>query len=126
MHKNQLNNFCAHTHCTNLGLVGFSPRRFLGYANGPDCLASWYTINFSLGILLKAKWAVSLCWLPPAPTVRLLAHVHCKPTHFFFHSFIATISYSLKTSSYSVMKDWADEYHVWGTPTRSPSRSNSR
>ncbi len=24
------------------------------------------------------------------------------------------------------MKDWADKYHVWGPPTRSPSRSNSR
>ncbi len=59
-------------------------------------------------------------------TVRSLTHVHCKPTHFFFHSFIATMSYSLQTSFSSVMKDWADKYHVWGTPTRSPSRSNSR
>ncbi len=25
----------------------------------------------------------------------------------------------------SLMKDWADKCHVWGTPTRSPSRSNS-
>ncbi len=30
-------------------------------------------------------------------TVRLLTHVLCKPTHFFFHSFIATMSYSLQT-----------------------------
>ncbi len=59
-------------------------------------------------------------------TVRLLTHVFCKPTHFFFHSFIATMSYSLQTSFNSLMKDWADKYHVWGTPTRSPSRSNSR
>ncbi len=59
-------------------------------------------------------------------TVRLLTHVLCKPTHFFFHSFIATMSYSLQTSFNSVRKDWADKYHVWGTPTRSPSRSNSR
>ncbi len=59
-------------------------------------------------------------------TVRLLTHVLCKPTHFFFHSFKATMSYSLQTSFNSVMKDWADKYHVWGTPTRSPSRSNSR
>ncbi len=58
-------------------------------------------------------------------TVRLLTHVHCKPTHFFFHSFIATMSYSLQTSFTSVMKDWADIYHEWGTPTRSPSRSNA-
>ncbi len=59
-------------------------------------------------------------------TVRLLTHVLWKPTHFFFHSFIATMSYSLQTSFNSVMKDWADKCHVWGTPTRSPSRSNSR
>ncbi len=61
-----------------------------------------------------------------AYTVRLLTHVLCKPTHFFFHSFIATMSYSLQTSFNSLMKDCADKYHVWGTPTRSPSRSNSR
>ncbi len=57
---------------------------------------------------------------------RLLTHVLCKPTHFFFLAFIATMSFSLQTSFNSVMKDWADKYHVWGTPTRSPSRSNSR
>ncbi len=62
----------------------------------------------------------------PRPTVRLLTHVLCKLTHFFFHSFIATMSYSLQTSLNSLMKDWTDKYHVWGTPTRSPSRSNSR
>ncbi len=62
----------------------------------------------------------------PQYTVRLLTHAHCKPTHLFFHSFIATMSYPLQTSFNSVMKDWADKYHVWGTPTRSPSRSNSR
>ncbi len=61
-----------------------------------------------------------------AYTVRLLTHVLCKPTHFFFHLFIATMSYSLQTSFYSVMKDWADKYHVWDAPTRSPSRLNSR
>ncbi len=47
-------------------------------------------------------------------TVRLLTHVLCKPTHFFFHAFIATISYSLQTKFNSIMKDWADKYHVWG------------
>ncbi len=31
-------------------------------------------------------------------TVRLLTHVLCKTTHFFFHSFIATMSYSLQIS----------------------------
>ncbi len=59
-------------------------------------------------------------------TVRLLTHVLCKPTHFFFDSFIAIMSYYLQTSLNSLMKDWADKYHVWGTPTRSPSRSNSQ
>ncbi len=48
-------------------------------------------------------------------TVRWLTHVLCKPTQFFFHSFIATMPYSLQTSFYSVMKDWADKYHAWGT-----------
>ncbi len=43
------------------------------------------------------------------PTVRLLTHVLCKPTHFFFHPFIATMSYSLQTSFDSVMKDWVDK-----------------
>ncbi len=56
----------------------------------------------------------------------LPTHVLCKPTHFFFHSFIATMSYSLQTSFNSVVKDWADKYHVCGTPKRSPSRSISR
>ncbi len=59
-------------------------------------------------------------------TVRLLTLVLCKQTHFFFHSFIATMSYCLQTSFNSVMKDWADKYHVWGTSTRSPSRSKAR
>ncbi len=59
-------------------------------------------------------------------TVRLLTHVLCKPTHFLFHSFIAVMSYSLQTRFGIVTTDWADKYHVWGTPTRSPPRSNSR
>ncbi len=41
-------------------------------------------------------------------TVRMLTHVLCKPTHFIFHSFMATMSYSLQTSFNSVVKDWAD------------------
>ncbi len=45
-------------------------------------------------------------------TVHLLTHVLCKPTHFYFHSFIATISYSLQINLSGVMKDWADKYHV--------------
>ncbi len=45
-------------------------------------------------------------------TVRLLTHVPCKPTHFFFHSFITTMSFPLQTSFNSLMKDWADKYHV--------------
>ncbi len=59
-------------------------------------------------------------------TVRLLTHVLCKPTHFFFHLFIATMFYCPQTSFISVMNGWADKYHVCGAPTRSPSRSNSR
>ncbi len=42
-------------------------------------------------------------------TVRMLTHVLCKPTRFFFHSFIATMCYPLQTSFNSVMKDWADK-----------------
>ncbi len=59
-------------------------------------------------------------------TVRLLTHVLCKPTHFFFHSFMADMSYFLQTNFSSVMKDRSDKYHVRVTPTRSPSRPNSR
>ncbi len=55
-------------------------------------------------------------------TMRLLAHVLCKPTHFFFLSFKPTMPYSLQTSFNSVMKDMADKYHVRGAPTGSPSR----
>ncbi len=57
-------------------------------------------------------------------TVRLLTHVLCKRTHFFFHSFIANMSFSLQTSFNSVMKDWTDKYHVWGTPTRDNSNTH--
>ncbi len=49
-------------------------------------------------------------------TVRLLTHVPCKPTYFFFHSFIVTMSYSLQTSFNRVMEDWPVKYHVWGSP----------
>ncbi len=59
-------------------------------------------------------------------TVRLLTHVPCKPTHFFVHSFVATMSYSLQTSFYSGKEDWTDKFHVWDPPKRSSSRSNSR
>ncbi len=51
--------------------------------------------------------------------VRLLTHVLCKPKHFFLQLFIATISNYLQTSFNSVMNDWPDKYHVWGTPARS-------
>ncbi len=43
--------------------------------------------------------------------VRLLTQVNCKPTHFIFHSFTATIICSLQISFNSVLKDWADKYH---------------
>ncbi len=61
-----------------------------------------------------------------ACTERWLTHVLCKPNHFFFHSFIATMSYSLQTSFNNLTNDWADKNHVWGTPTGSTLRSNSR
>ncbi len=79
--------------------------------------------------LIKWSWLAELTPLYSnrhAYTVRLLTHVLCKPTHFVFPSLIAAMSYSLQTSLNSVMKDWADKWHVWGTPTRSPSRSISR
>ncbi len=78
-----------------------------------------------LSYLFK-EWNKEFIVLQVMLTVRLLTHVLCKPAHFFFHSFIATMSYPLQTSFISVMKGWADKYHVWGTPTRSPSRSNLR
>ncbi len=80
-----------------------------------------FFIKFETKLICFTK-NIGLCYC----TVRLLTHVLCKPTHFFFHSFIATMSYSLQTTFNSVMKDWADKYHVWGTPTRSPSKSSSR
>ncbi len=58
--------------------------------------------------------------------VRLRTHVLCNPTHFLFQLFIATMSNSRQTSFNRVIKDWPDKCHVWGIPTRSPSRSNSR
>ncbi len=58
-------------------------------------------------------------------TVRLLPHVLCKPTHFFFHSFIATMFYSLQTTFSSAMKDWAKNYHV-GVPPRSHLQGQTR
>ncbi len=42
-------------------------------------------------------------------TVRLLTHVLCKPTHFFFQLFRATTSNSLQTRFNRVMKDWPDK-----------------
>ncbi len=78
------------------------------------------------GLVCRTGHINVLVWMFSPYTVRLLTHVLCKPTHFFFHSFIATMPYSLQTSFNSLMKDWADKYHVWGTPTWSPSRSNSR
>ncbi len=96
-------------------------------------LKIWLTSVNMLLCRLKCCWRVRFlifcCCVGSWPrwtTVHLLTHVLCKPSPFFFHSFIATMSYSLQASFNSVMKDWADKYHVWGTPTRSPSRSNSR
>ncbi len=48
--------------------------------------------------------------LPIQGTVRLLTHVHCKPTHFFFLSFIATISYCLQTSFNSFQAEMMETF----------------
>ncbi len=58
--------------------------------------------------------------------VSVLTHVPRKPTHSFFQRFMATMSNFLQTSFNRVMKDWHDKYHVWGTPSRLPSRLISR
>ncbi len=47
-------------------------------------------------------------------------------TDTFLFSLIHTHHVLLSSFFSSVMKDWADKYHVWGTPTRSPPRSNSQ
>ncbi len=46
------------------------------------------------GSLTGSKTNIADVRANTASTVRLLTHVLCKPTHFFFHSFIATMSYS--------------------------------
>ncbi len=66
--------------------------------------------------MVTARLRKRLCLKPRTErinesTVRLLTNVHCKPTHFFFHSFIANMSYSLQTSFKSVIKDWADKWY---------------
>ncbi len=74
-------------------------------------------------------WSLWATYLFPfikyIPTVRLLTHVHCKPTHFFFHSFLATMSYTLQTSFNSLMKDWADKY-MYGVPPRGHLQGQTR
>ncbi len=55
---------------------------------------------------VRPDWMRWLVGFIRKTTVRLLTHVLCKPIHFFFHSFIATMPYSLQTSFSSVMKDW--------------------
>ncbi len=69
---------------------------------------------------------ITLPHFPLLSTVCLLTHVLCKPTHFCFHSFKATMSYSLQARFNLVIKDWPYKHHIWGTPTRSASRPNSR
>ncbi len=46
---------------------------------------------------LRRRSAFQIHYLISEITVRLLTHVLCKPTHFFFHSLIATMSYSFQT-----------------------------
>ncbi len=62
----------------------------------------------------------------PSCIERSQTHVLCKPTHFFFQLLIDRMSNYIQTSFTGAMKDWTDKYHLWGTPTRSLSWSNSR
>ncbi len=69
------------------------------------------TVSFFTSNLHKTRWQ---------PTIHLEGqplrfNPLPKPTHFFFHSFIATMSYSLQTSFNSVMKDRADK-SMYGVP----------
>ncbi len=73
---------------------------------------------------VRPDWMSWLVGLIRKTTVRLLTHVLCKPIQLFFHSFIAAMPYSLQTGFSSVMKDWADNYHVWVT-LQGQTRGNS-
>ncbi len=69
-------------------------------------------------------------WLPSLVqtiryTVRLLTHVHSKPTHFVFHSFKADMSYFLQTNFVSVMKDWAINT-MYGVPPQGHLQGQTR
>ncbi len=46
--------------------------------------------------------------------------------HFFLKLFTDAMSNSLQASIDSIMKNWPDKCHVWGTPTRSHLTSNSQ
>ncbi len=115
---------------SELGRITWNtPKQIVNYEIYLRCV--WAVIVFNSAAHLSKRveardWSYVLVKIFGGYTVHLLTHVLRTPTHFFFHSFIATMSYSLQTSFSSVMKDWVDKKHVRGTPTRSPSRSNSR
>ncbi len=84
---------------------------------GTGVTASSKSLLFLTPLKQNSFFLSPVWWSNPSVdryTVRLLTHVLCKPIHFFFQSFIATMSYSLQTSFNSLKKDWADKYHVWG------------
>ncbi len=101
------------------------------YSNLVSNVELWLQVVMSFMLMLGAlkspkrikfvarvtSWSFSITMLPRLIdplgcryTVRLLTHVLCKPTHFFFHSFIATMPYCVQTSFNSLMKDWVDKY----------------
>ncbi len=116
--------FHTHMKCTRRWkFIKNKKTRKMKHAYNKENSHSKFTVSVVYLVSIVKKVQAVHIW---PSTVRLLTHVLCKPTHFFFHSFIATMSYPLQTSFNSLMEDWADKYYVWGTPTRSPSRSNSR
>ncbi len=70
------------------------PIQTLILSSSTDFQTSKYREN---GCLLPRIKTMPICILNY--TVRLVTRVLCKPTHFFFHSFIATMSNSLQTTS---------------------------
>ncbi len=103
-------------------------RKLTNWKNVGRCCRVLFYLQFGIprhlplkAVLLLYQFPVNLVKLSiTLLTVRLLTHVLCKLTHFFFQLFIATISNSLYISINRVMKDWHDKYHAWAIPARSP------
>ncbi len=84
------------------------------------------TVEFqSSQAAIEQRLCSTLCGLIVAQCVYLLM-CSANRTISFFQLFIATMSISLQTSFNRIMKYSPDKYHVWGAPTRPPSRLNSR